>query len=99
MKEEYSSLKEFLELPLKETELYIADRVPSPILFNTYAGHSKERYLKSRLSPHGLESDLNTSENYKTDDASLKYFIQHLIKAVVFTSDWKHNFLKFIYSN
>jgi len=31
------------------------DRFPVPIIYETYAGHTKERFLKSRVNPSGSQ--------------------------------------------
>jgi protein transport protein SEC23 len=59
------------------------DRFPVPIFFETWPGHTKERYLKSRVNPSGLTTELKDSGHYVTDDASLKLFMDHLIKLAV----------------
>ena len=33
------------------------DRFPSPILIDTWTGHTKERYLKSKVNPSSAESE------------------------------------------
>lgn len=59
------------------------DRFPVPKYFLTWEGHTKERYLKSRINPSGLDSTMLESGHYITDDASLKLFMDHLIKLAV----------------
>jgi hypothetical protein len=44
-----------------------------------HPGHSKERYLKSRVNPKKEVENENTI----TDDSDLKGFMHHLIKVVV----------------
>jgi protein transport protein SEC23 len=63
--------------------MIMEDRFPVPIFFETSEGHTKERYLKSRANPSGLSADLKESGHYITDDASLKLFMDHLIKLAV----------------
>lgn len=64
-------------------KLILEERFPAPIFFETHEGHSKERYLKSRVNPSGHNMDLSESGHYITDDASLKLFMDHLIKLAV----------------
>lgn len=59
------------------------DRFPVPKYFLTWEGHTKERYLKSRINPSGLDNNMLESGHYITDDASLKLFMDHLIKLAV----------------
>jgi len=35
------------------------DRFPIPVYYDTYVGHTKERYLKSRVNPSRLNSENN----------------------------------------
>lgn len=64
------------------------ERFPAPIYFETYPGSTKERYLKSRVNPSGHNMDLSESGHYITDDASLKLFMDHLIKLAVNSQNW-----------
>lgn len=59
------------------------DRFPIPLFFDTYPGHGKERYVKSKVNPSTQNTSNTESGNYITDDASLKVFMDHLIKLVV----------------
>ena len=34
------------------------DRFPVPIFYESYTGHTKERYLKSRVDPSGMNHDI-----------------------------------------
>ena len=51
-----------------------------PNYYLTNPGHSKERYLKSRVNPKKSMGEQN--ENTITDDSDLKAFNQHLVKVV-----------------
>ena len=42
-----------IESPLEDVKLIMEDRFPVPTFFETHEGHSKERYLKSRVNPSG----------------------------------------------
>jgi len=59
------------------------DRFPSPIYINTFQGSGKERYIKSKVNPSTMATQNTDSGNYITDDASLKVFMDHLVKLVV----------------
>lgn len=85
LQEEYASLKELIEAPLEDVKLIMEDRFPVPIFFETHEGHTKERYLKSRVNPSGNNMELQDSGHHITDDASLKLFMDHLIKLAVTT--------------
>jgi hypothetical protein len=54
-------------------------RFPVPNFYKVHPGHSKERYLKSRVNP----KKSTENENTITDDSDLKGFMHHLIKVVV----------------
>lgn len=56
------------------------NRFPVPNYYLTNPGHSKERYLKSRVNPKKSMGEQN--ENTITDDSDLKAFNQHLVKVV-----------------
>ncbi|KRW99808.1 Zinc finger, Sec23/Sec24-type [Pseudocohnilembus persalinus] len=77
---EYAHLKALIEAPLEDVNIIMEDRFPVPIFFETNTGHTKERYLKSRINPSGHVGDINETGHYITDDASLKLFMDHLIK-------------------
>jgi hypothetical protein len=57
----------------------MASRFPVPNFYRVHPGHSKERYLKSRVNPKKEVENENTI----TDDSDLKGFMHHLIKVVV----------------
>lgn len=42
--------------------MIIDDRYPAPHFFLTYPGHTKERKVKSRVNPSGLELDNATCQ-------------------------------------
>jgi len=42
--------------------LIIEDRYPAPTFFLTYPGHTKERKVKSRVNPSGVELDNATCQ-------------------------------------
>lgn len=81
--EEYASFKELLESPQEDVKMIMEDRFPVPIYFLTNPGHTKERYLKSRVNPSTHNIDIKESGHYITDDASMKLFMEHLVKIVV----------------
>jgi len=56
------------------------DRFPIPVYHKTWPNHTKERYLLARLNPNEESKD---NVHYLTDDASLKKFMDHLIKIVI----------------
>lgn len=62
------------------------DRFPSPNLIVTHQGTGKERYIKSKVNPSSMNTSNSDTGNYITDDASLKVFMDHLVKLVV--SQW-----------
>lgn len=63
------------------------DRFPVPVYFETWKGQTKERYLKSRVNPSGQNAQTQDTGHYITDDASLKLFMDYLIKLAVTTSN------------
>lgn len=82
---EYENFKYLLQAPLDDSKLIIDDRYPAPNFFLTWPGHTKERKVKSRVNPSGLELDNATCQggDFINDDASLQVFMNHLIKLVV----------------
>ena len=64
-------------------KIIIEDRFPSPNLIVTFQGSGKERYIKSKVNPSSMNTSNSDSGNYITDDASLKVFMDHLVKLVV----------------
>jgi len=55
-------------------------RFPAPCFYKVEPGHSKERYLKSRVNP---KKDATVEhENMITDDSDLRGFTQHLMRVV-----------------
>jgi protein transport protein SEC23 len=84
---EYENFKQLLQVPMDDANLIIEDRYPAPTFFLTYPGHTKERKVKSRVNPSGVELDNATcqSGDFINDDASLQMFMSHLIKLVVTT--------------
>lgn len=59
------------------------DRFPSPNLIITKQGSGPERHIKSKVNPSSMNTGNSDSGNYITDDASLKVFMDHLVKLVV----------------
>jgi len=71
--------------PIEDSKIIIEDRYPAPNFIESFAGHGKERYIKSKVNPSTIEKDNFTCESgdFINDDASLKMFMDHLIKLVV----------------
>jgi len=82
---EYENFRTLLQAPMDDANLIIEDRYPAPTFFLTFPGHTKERKVKSRVNPSGVELDNATcqSGDFINDDASLQTFMNHLIKLVV----------------
>ena len=59
------------------------DRFPNPKYINTYQGHGNERIIKSKVNPSTMNTQNTDSGNFITDDASLRVFMDHLVKLVV----------------
>ena len=55
-------------------------RFPVPNFYHVHPYHSKERYLKSRVSPTKVLAEAH--ENMLTDDSDLRGFMQHLARVV-----------------
>ena len=49
--EEYEHIAELFKSPKQDVEYIMANRFPVPNYYLTNVGHSKERYLKSRVNP------------------------------------------------
>lgn len=67
--------------------MILEDRFPQPSYYICHQNSGQERYLKSKVNPSqsaNSASDTGTS-NYITDDASLKVFMDYLVKLVVQT--------------
>jgi len=82
---EYESFKFLLQAPIDDSRIIIDDRYPAPNFFLTWPGHTKERKVKSKVNPSGVEIDNATVQggDFINDDASLQMFMNHLIKIVV----------------
>jgi protein transport protein SEC23 len=63
------------------------DRFPVPRLIRTYYNHGHDRFLKSRVNPSvtTVQNQAVEAGNYITDDASLKVFMDHLVRLAVQT--------------
>ena len=59
------------------------DRFPCPLYIDAKQGSGKERMLKSKVNPSTQSTSNTESGNYITDDASLKVFMDHLVRLVV----------------
>ena len=64
-----------------DVDYIMNNRFPAPNYYLTHPGHSKERWLKSRVNPKkSIMGEQN--ENTITDDSDLKAFTEHLVKVV-----------------
>lgn len=95
--EEYSYLKDFLELPKQEAAEILTDRFPLPRFIDTEEGGSQARFLMSKLNPTTSYKMLNDAEYamvdgginngnnavIMTDDISLQSFMQFVYDAIV----------------
>jgi len=81
---EYANFKNLLIAPVDDAKLIIEDRYPAPNFLETFAGHGKERYLKSKVNPSTNEANNSVVQggDFINDDASLKMFMDHLVKLV-----------------
>jgi len=82
---EYENFRSLLAAPVEDAKLIIEDRYPAPTFIECHAGSGKERYLKSKVNPSSSEVNNSTCQggDFINDDASLKMFMDHLIKLVV----------------
>lgn len=78
--EGYEHIKQFFEAPKQDIDYIFNTRFPVPNFYQTDPGHSKERFLKSRVNPKKVPGQEN--ENTITDDSDLKTFSEHLVKVV-----------------
>lgn len=58
--EEYSYLTELFTNPIDDSSSIMYERVPVPNFYETFKGDGKERYLKSRVNPSTMNSDMVT---------------------------------------
>jgi hypothetical protein len=70
-----------IESPKQDIDYIMSTRFPVPNFYKVHPGHSKERYLKSRVNP--TKQGNSEHENMITDDSDLKGFTHHLIRVVV----------------
>lgn len=88
-KEEYAHLRELLQNPAQDAKDILEDRFPVPKFVQTYANGSQARFLAARVNPsktHVTENGMpgtHESSVVLTDDASLRVFMQALIKYAV----------------
>lgn len=83
---EYEGLRNLIAAPLEDAKLIMEDRFPVPSLVETHYNHGKERLLKSKLIPSSRnpeQSDAMNDGQFISDDASLKVFMDYLIKLAV----------------
>merc|ERR1712190_596592 len=86
--EEYSHFRELLQAPEEDTQHLVDDRFPVPIPLQTSRWGSQERLLLSKVNPSTTHKDellgnQGSGSVINTDDASLKVFMEHLVKIVV----------------
>ena len=91
-REEYANFKNLLAAPELEAKNILADRFPVPRFVMCNQGGSQARFLTSKVNPsvtHNTQSSgfgaapMNDSSVVITDDASLRVFMEHLIKLAV----------------
>ena len=90
-KEEFAHLKELLMAPAKDAKEILGDRFPTPKFIQTTENGSQARFLVARVNPavtHATDRNLgggpvDSSSTVVTDDASLRVFMQALIKHAV----------------
>lgn len=69
-----------MEAPTEDVEYLLNSRFPWPGFYKTSRGSSKERILKSKISPATGEAQ---HENALTDDKSLQAFMKALVEIIV----------------
>jgi protein transport protein SEC23 len=62
--EEYNYLTELFTNPIDDSSSVIYDRIPVPSFYETFKGDGKERYLKSRVNPSTINSDMVTVKSF-----------------------------------
>lgn len=94
-KEEYANFKALLMRPAEDAKQILGERFPVPKFVQTNAGGSQARFLTSKVNPsqthnsqtggYGGYGDGGATDSTVviTDDASLKVFMEHLIKKAV----------------
>lgn len=85
--EEYANFRALLQSPAEDAKQILAERFPVPKFIQTNAGGSQARFLTSKVNPSTTHRSGappgGDNAVVLTDDASLKDFMEHLIKLVV----------------
>lgn len=79
--EEYEHIANLFNEPKIDIDGIMKSRFPVANFYHVHPYHSKERYLKSRVSPKKAMGQEH--ENMLTDDSDLRGFMQHLVRVVV----------------
>ena len=82
----YESFKHMLQAPQEEAQAIMATRFPVPRYIVCDQGKSQARFLMAKLNPsvtHMTGDTMNSSGLVRTDDVSLKVFMEHLMKLAV----------------
>ena len=58
----------------------MGSRFPGPAFYHCYPGHSKERFLKSKVNPTKNNEE---NENLITDESDLSTFTKYLVDVIV----------------
>jgi len=82
---EHANFKVLLQAPAEDAKQILCDRFPAPKFMQTHAGGSQARFLTSKVNPSTTYRDPSGSGDMTlmTDDASLKVFMEHLIRMAV----------------
>ena len=84
---EHDNLKRLLESPQNDAQIIMSDRFPVPKYVICDQHKSDARFVMAKLNPsltHHTLPGSNESGVVTTDDVSLRVFMEHLVKAVVF---------------
>merc|ERR1719410_1799055 len=78
--DEYANFKALLQAPAAHAKQILADRFPVPKFVQTNAGGSQARFVTSKVNPSTNNVGPPDATAVITDDASLKSFMENLIK-------------------
>ena len=84
---EYENIKMMLENPQEYAQSLLTERLPVPRFVSCDYGSGQERLIKCTVNPGESSGDRSNikiiEDGFKSDDVSLKVFMDHLIKKAV----------------
>lgn len=84
LQEEYENVKTMIESPQEYAQTLIDERIPVPRFISCDAGSGAERYIKHIVDPSRSNvSSKVVSDGFKSDDVTLKKFMDYLKNIIV----------------